>query len=334
MKRLLVFSLLAMLFFSCNNSKNKTYSAFDEARESNNHLGKKLMENNCYACHSPSASEQNRIGPPMIAIKKRYINSETTKAEFTESMQAWVKNPNTEDAKMFGAVKRFGVMPKLSFSEETIAQITDYMYDFNIEQPDWFEAHFNELQGNKRPQGMRKRNAQGMEKQLQNTSTDTLTYAQRGLKYALATQAILGKNLMRTIQEKGTLEAVAFCNIKAYPLTDSMAVAQNATIKRVSDKPRNQNNQANKKELAYIKAFKNDIKNNIEPKPIVDLTDSKVQVYYPISTNTMCLQCHGKPNNDIQKPVLLKLNNLYPQDKAIGYQINEIRGVWNITFDK
>ena len=48
----------------------------------------------------------------------------------------------------------------------------------------------------------------------------------------------------------------------------------------------------------------------------------------------MCLQCHGKPNSDIQNPVLLKLNNLYPQDKAIGYQINEVRGIWNITFDK
>ena len=334
MKRLLVFSLLAILLFSCNNSKNKRYSAFDEARASNNHPGKQLMENNCYACHSPSASQQDRIGPPMIAIKKHYINSKTTKVEFIESMQAWVKNPNAADAKMFGAVKRFGVMPKLSFPEETIAQIADYMYGFDIDQPDWFEAHFNEQQGNQRPQGISKHNGQGMDKQIQNTFTDTLTYAKRGLKYALATQAVLGKNLMETIQKKGALEAVAFCNIKAYPLTDSMAVVQNVIIKRVSDKPRNQNNQANKKELAYIKAFKNDIKNNIEPKPIVDLTNSKVQVYYPISTNTMCLQCHGKPNSDIQEPVLLKLNNLYAQDKAIGYQIHEVRGIWNITFDK
>ena len=334
MKHLLVLSVLIVFLFSCNNSKNKAYSAFDEARASNNHPGKQLMENNCYACHSPSASQENRVGPPMIAIKKHYINSQTTKAEFIKNMQSWTKNPNTEDAKMFGAVKRFGVMPKLSFPEETIVQIADYMYDFDIDQPDWFDAHFNEQQGKQRPQSMRKRNGQSMRKSIQNTSTDTLNYAERGLKYALATKAVLGKNLMGTIQKKGTLDAVAFCNIKAYPLTDSMAVAQNATIKRVSDKPRNQNNQANKKELAYIKAFKNDIENNIEPKPIVDLTDSKVQVYLPISTNTMCLQCHGKPNSDIQNPVLLKLNNLYPQDKAIGYQINEVRGIWNITFDK
>lgn len=78
----------------------------------------------------------------MIAIKKHYINENTTKEEFVASMQAWIKNPNKEDAKMFGAVKRFGVMPKKAFPEKTIAQIADYMYDFQIEQPEWFEDHY------------------------------------------------------------------------------------------------------------------------------------------------------------------------------------------------
>ncbi|MCL5128285.1 DUF3365 domain-containing protein [Algibacter sp. L4_22] len=335
-KNLIVIFIFSALIFSCNNSKKKEYSAFENQKEANNHPGKKLMEANCYACHSPSANQDDRIGPPMIAIKKRYINNKTTKANFTKDILAWIKNPTEENAKMYGAVNRFGLMPKLPFEEETITQIADYMFDFEIDKPEWFEAHYNQERGNNNGQGMKKGlgNGQGMRMQQTKASTGDLSYGERGLKYALSTKAVLGKNLMKAIQKKGTLEALAFCNIKAYPLTDSMAVVHNATIKRVSDKPRNQNNQANKKELTYIESFKTDIKNNIEPKAIVDQLDNKVQVYYPISTNTMCLQCHGKINQDIQKLTLRKLESLYPQDKAIGYNINEIRGLWSITFDK
>ncbi|MFD1163970.1 Tll0287-like domain-containing protein [Hwangdonia seohaensis] len=163
---------------------------------------------------------------------------------------------------------------------------------------------------------------------------DTIAYHEKGLEYAFSTKAVLGKNLMGTIQKKGTIEALAFCNEKAYPLTDSMAVVHNATIKRVSDKPRNEANQANNKELTYIETFKKDIKNNIEPKPIVDELEDRVQVYYPITTNAMCLQCHGKPQEDLKMLTLQKVKKLYPNDKAIGYGVNEVRGIWSITFDK
>lgn len=321
---------LSLLILSCNNNNNKKLSAFDLQMEANKHPGKKLMEINCYTCHSPSASQSDRIGPPMIAIKKHYINENTTKAQFVENMQSWIKNPNAQDAKMHGAVKRFGVMPKQSFPEETIAKIAEYMFDYNIDQPEWFEKHYNEEKGNHKGKGQ----GNEMHKQQAETDFQDLPYGERGLKYALSTKAVLGKNLMGTIQKKGTLDALAFCNEKAYPLTDSMSVVHNASIKRVSDKPRNQNNLANKKELAYINSFKNDIKNNTEPKPIVDVLDDKVQVYYPITTNAMCLQCHGKPEQDIKRPILSSLAKLYPNDKATGYNINQVRGIWTIVFDK
>lgn len=330
MKNSVILLLFLVLIFSCNNSKKNEYSAFDKQMQANKHPGKKLMETNCYTCHSPSASERDRIGPPMIAIKRHYINDKTTKSEFIDNMQAWIKNPKAEDAKMYGAVKRFGVMPKQVFPEKTIEQIANYIYDYDIDQPEWFEDHYKQHSGNSMGNGQR----QGAKNRQAAPSIDNLPYNERGLKYVLATKAVLGKNLMGAIQKKGTLEALSFCNEKAYPLTDSMAIAHKATIKRVSDKPRNQNNQANKKELTYINTFKTNIKNNIEPKPIVDLIENKVHVYYPITTNTMCLQCHGKPNQEIEKPTLMKLANLYPEDKAIGYTINEVRGIWSITFDK
>lgn len=340
----LIYLLATTVLLSCNNPKNKDYAIADviDTETFQEHPGKELMEINCYVCHSPSANHDDRIGPPMVAIKKHYLDEGTTKRQFIEAMQAWIKNPNAEDAKMFGAVKRFGVMPKQEFPEETIEQIADYMFDFDIEQPEWFEAHFNEEKGSHKGKGKGKGmgkgkgqgNKQGMKKQQSEVDFETLPHRDRGLKYALTTKAVLGKNLMGTIQKKGVLEALAFCNEQAYPLTDSMSVVHNATIKRVSDKPRNPSNQANIKELTYINSFKNDFKNNIEPNPIVDQTDNGVNVYYPITTNTMCLQCHGKPNNDIAPETLIALRQLYPNDKAIGYESNQVRGIWSITFEK
>ncbi|RAJ16399.1 c-type cytochrome [Olleya aquimaris] len=147
MKKLIVLGMLSVFLFNCNNSKNKEFSAFEKQMEANNHPGKKLMETHCYICHSPSADHDNRLGPPMIAVKKHYLNDDTTKEQFITSMQNWIKNPNVDDAKMYGAVKRFGVMPKQSFPEETIKQIADYMFEHDIDQPEWFEEHFKEEKG-------------------------------------------------------------------------------------------------------------------------------------------------------------------------------------------
>ena len=167
MKTLFIF-LCSVVLISCN-SKSKdsvSYGAKTYMNETaSEHPGKKLMETNCYVCHSPTASHDVRIGPPMIAIKKHYVNSDTSKKEFIASMQAWIKNPNEEDAKMPGAVKRFGTMPKQYFPEETIEKISDYMFDNTIEQPEWFEAHFNEemSKGKGKGQGMGKDKSKGMQ---------------------------------------------------------------------------------------------------------------------------------------------------------------------------
>lgn len=348
MKYFSIVILLSVFVFSCNNSKKENYVSLETAETTQiaqTHPGKKLMETNCYVCHSPTASEEDRIGPPMIAIKKHYIEDDgTTKEQFVANMQAWIKNPNKEDAKMFGAVKRFGVMPKQAYPEETIAQIAEYMYDFEIEEPEWFQDHFNEEKGHGKGKGRGHGKGQGHGKGMGNgkqhgmhktqANFQNLPYGERGLKYALTTKQVLGKNLMGTIQKKGTIEALAFCNERAYPLTDSMATVHNATIKRVTDKPRNPDNIANAQELKYINTFKKTIANNEEASPIVKELDNKVKVYYPITTNTMCLQCHGKPNKTIEGSALAKIKNLYPKDKATGYGVNEVRGIWSVTFDK
>jgi len=323
--RAIILLFVASISISCQNLKKEVYSAKKELVNDSSQItyeppGKKLLEQNCYVCHNPTMNEENRIAPPMIAIKKHYISSSTTKSEFKKALKEWIMNPNEKDAKMFGAVRRFGVMPKTPYPEETIEQIAEYIFDYEIDQPPWFEDHYNKERG--------KGNGKRMGKQRR------LNYQERGLKYALATKAELGKKLSGTIEKKGTREALEFCNKKAYSLTDSMALVHNATIKRVSDKARNKYNKANVNELKYINTFKTIIAKKEEPQPIIVETNSLVHFYYPITTNALCLQCHGEPEKEINSRTLQSIKVLYPEDEAIGYGINEVRGIWSITFNK
>lgn len=151
MKKALFISIVFMVFFNCNsnNTNSVSYSvktSFDVA--TTEHPGKKLMEMYCYACHNPTSEEGNRLAPPMIAIKKHYINKNTTKEKFIADIQTWIKNPNETDAKMFGAVRRFGIMTKVDYPEADIRLIAEYLYDNTIEQPEWFEQHYKNAKGN------------------------------------------------------------------------------------------------------------------------------------------------------------------------------------------
>ncbi|MFC4632743.1 DUF3365 domain-containing protein [Dokdonia ponticola] len=329
---LIPISFILLLLISCNDSKKSNYSNQTDIEvktttySPSNHPGKKLMESKCYVCHNPSTDHEGRIAPPMVAIKSHYLNDDTTKEEFTNAIWSFVKQPSKEKAKMKGAVKRFNVMPYQPFSEEDIKLISEYMYNYKIEEPEWFKKHIEEESNGK----MKHRN--DGKKDAGSASAKAKTPEDRGQEYALNTKKELGKNLMTTIQKKGTLEAVTFCNKQAFPITDSMAVAQNATIRRVSDKPRNPENQANAKELGIIERFKKAIASNEQYKPVTEIENGEIQFYAPITTNSMCLQCHGSPEENIDPKVLTTITNLYPEDKAIGYGVNEVRGIWSITY--
>ena len=207
-------------------------------------------------------------------------------------------------------------MPILNFSEKQLAQIANYIYTTELETLDWYEKHYEE------------------EKQKHKLNIEDLTYEEQGLNYAMLTKSVLGKNLKGAIKSKGAENAVEFCNERAYPLVDSMAVMLNTKIKRVTDKPRNPLNIANESELKYIEASKQILVKGGKVIPQVQEISGKMVAYYPIVTNKMCMQCHGEPNTQIQPVTLEKLNSLYPKDMARGYTENQLRGIWVVEMDK
>lgn len=159
-------------------------------------------------------------------------------------------------------------------------------------------------------------------------------YKAKGVLFAQSTQKVLGKNLMQAMEKGGPEYALAFCNTKAMPLTDSMAVHHNVKIGRVSDKPRNPNNNASAEQENFIDTFKGQLANGDKVEPILTEKEGKIHFYAPIITNSLCLKCHGDTKTDIDDTVIKSLANLYPEDEATGYTENQVRGAWHIVMEK
>lgn len=323
-----LFLLLPLfVFISCDTHPEEgavSSNNADTALATAYYYGKKIMETQCYTCHNPSAAAiEGRIAPPMVAIKAHYLKKYDTEESFVSAISDFVANPNEAHALMSEEIQKYGLMPKQSYPGEAVKTIASFMYRFQIEEPTWFAAQWAVA-----------RNGQWVQPGTKFMEVEQEeSYADVGLKYALSTKKVLGKNLMEAIQKEGAMEALLFCNVQAIPLTDSMSAFHHAFIKRVSDKPRNPNNKADAAELAYIAEFKKQLLAQQSIQPLVVDRGDKVQVYYPIETNTMCLQCHGAVA-DIKPDVAKKILALYPDDAATGYAENEVRGIWSIVFDK
>lgn len=311
--RVIIFSIVALFAItSCSNGEKENSAKKENLNEENSKIssaGKSLMENKCYSCHSPKVAKEYALAPPMIEVKTFYLNAYPNEKEFNNAFQDFLSKPTKDKAIMKEAVEKHGLMPYQGSSEEEISKIATYIYSTDIEKPEWWE------------------------KQDQSNS-EKISFSELGLKYALTTKKTLGKTLMTAIEEKGTKGALSFCNTRAIPITDSMSHHFNATIRRVSDKPRNPNNRANKKELEQIEFFKSTLKAKNEIQPVTIEKENKVSFYYPIITNGMCLQCHGTKKETINEATVNQIAQLYPSDKATGYKENEVRGIWSIVFKK
>lgn len=314
MKKLTTLLFVGAIVVGCGSDNGEMEKSAGEPNDELMVEGHELLKNTCFACHSPQGSHENRAAPPMIAVKRHYIDENVSEAQFTKELIAYVNNPTEAHSKMPGAVRRFGVMPKMDVKKEELTKIAHYIYHADLEKPDWFEKHYKENH--------------------QSKNSSNLTPIEKGQRIAMQTKSVLGKNLLQAINAKGTAGALSFCNARAIPLTDSMSVALNAKVKRVSDKNRNPDNKANTREMEYIRNAKAAISKGDAVKPKITSNASSYTGYYPILTNKMCLQCHGKVGSDIATNVSEKIKALYPSDRATGYGVDQLRGIWVVELEK
>jgi len=137
--------------------------------------------------------------------------------------------------------------------------------------------------------------------------------------------------LISQIQTNGVLQAVAVCSDTAQVLTNDFGVQKGVFIRRVSFKNRNENNLPDDFEKKILSKFEllnqnKKLTSETEHAEIVREGEFKYLRYLkPILVQAECLNCHGS-ENEIMPEVKQLISQAYPDDKAVGYKIGDLRG--------
>jgi len=107
--------------------------------------GSELFEKHCNQCHVKAG--RPTAAPPIFAVIHHLKKEYPERNEFIKKVVDWVNNPNEKESLMPGAVRRFGLMPKLGYAEADVRSIAQYLYDGEIELPVWYKKHYKEKHG-------------------------------------------------------------------------------------------------------------------------------------------------------------------------------------------
>ncbi|MCF6239759.1 MAG: DUF3365 domain-containing protein [Bacteroidales bacterium] len=162
---------------------------------------------------------------------------------------------------------------------------------------------------------------------------DKEKYLNEGKEIAQSTAKTLSGHVKKAIKEKGPIEAINFCRLSAYPLTDSLSKLYDVKISRVALKNRNPENKAIGMDLEIIKRYEELIFKGEKVKPEIKKDKDKIVFYAPIRLQQACLICHGKPQSEIPDTLFKHIQTLYPDDLAVNFKEGDLRGVWKLEFE-
>ena len=150
---------------------------------------------------------------------------------------------------------------------------------------------------------------------------------------ARALVADLKKSLVSNLTEKMTKEgpvaAVPFCHANVKQIAKGAAKDRIAKYEfgRTSHKVRNEENAPKPWAVQYLKEFEGKKKGEVSKTFIIHKLEDGKRVYMePLYVEAKCLVCHGE---NVDKKVSDKINELYKNDKATGFKLDEFRGlIW------
>ncbi len=140
----------------------------------------------------------------------------------------------------------------------------------------------------------------------------------------------LKQKLSQAMKKGGPLLAISVCKIQA-PKISSLMDQKGLVVKRTSLKYRNSDNAPDEWETEVLNRFNRLQKAGANPKKLefYDVVNENGQDYFrhmkAIPTGNVCLACHGK---SIAPSLIKRLDELYVEDKARGYQVGEVRGAF------
>lgn len=164
--------------------------------------------------------------------------------------------------------------------------------------------------------------------------TDQITELKQQAKTKTkAFAAQLKQTLVSAIKAGGLEQGVVVCSTVAEDIAKQHSV-DGWTVKRVSVKNRNMNNSPNLWQLEVLKNFETQSAQGVDISKLAyaDLVSHKDKFEFrfakAIPTAKACLNCHGQHIPSNAKEIL---NHKYPDDKAIGYEVGQLRGAFVLT---
>jgi hypothetical protein len=124
----------------------------------------------------------------------------------------------------------------------------------------------------------------------------------------------------------GPVAAIAACSIEA-PRIAAAASRDGVRVGRASHRLRNPAN-APPTWVAPILAAYVDDPTDVEPRT-VELDEGRNGYVEPIVMQPVCSTCHGK---SIGPEIAARLDELYPEDHATGFDVGELRGVFWVEY--
>ncbi|MES9991118.1 MAG: DUF3365 domain-containing protein [Candidatus Thiodiazotropha sp.] len=139
--------------------------------------------------------------------------------------------------------------------------------------------------------------------------------------------------LVKGMKEGGPVATTTTCNKVAPHLAEAHSQMSGWNVARTSLKPRNPNNAPDAWETAVLQEFEARKSAGEDPMQLVKgeiVEEQGRQVFRmmkAIPTAEVCTKCHG---DAIAEPVAAKLDELYPDDKARGYKVGDLRGAFTL----
>ncbi|MDH3355053.1 MAG: cytochrome c [Chromatiales bacterium] len=108
-----------------------------------NEKGREIFKSLCMTCHKIERSPQ-QVAPPIFAMKDHYLRKHPDKASFVHAVTNWLIKPSKDKALMPGAIRKFNLMPKPAVSTDEAAQVATFLFELNLNEPDWYQKHYKQ----------------------------------------------------------------------------------------------------------------------------------------------------------------------------------------------
>ena len=129
-------------------------SAFAAATNTDHAEGAQLFEKHCNVCHGMTGGMdmKKRVAPPIAGVRMHYKAAHPDEESFVNAVAAWIEKQDESKSLMPGAIRHFKIMPPISVPADDAKKIAEYIYAGDINTPEAYQKHFNEMHANNKDQ--------------------------------------------------------------------------------------------------------------------------------------------------------------------------------------